>query len=74
MWRHARRECLFDFGYRGLRNLLQQFGRFDHHPVLTKSALRSLFCNPGFLYGVKRFRGLFRRQAPLLGPSRGKTI
>ena len=54
--------------------MLEQFGSFDHHPVLAEAALRYLLIDPGLLHRMQGFRRLLCGKASLPGPAGGKTL
>src|SRR5579883_764667 len=58
-------KCFFDLCKRGGWVMLEQFGSFDHHPVLAEAALRYLLIDPRLLLCGK---------ASLPGPAGGKTL
>src|SRR5579875_1218132 len=67
-------KCFFDLCKRGGWVMLEQFGSFDHHPVLAEAALRYLLIDPGLLHRMQGFRRLLCGKASWPGPAGGKTL
>jgi len=67
-------ERLFDLRQGRIGIAFEEFGSLDHHPVLAKSALRSLLLDPGLLDGVKSVFRFRDRETLLLGPPRGQAF
>src|SRR5215471_20205830 len=74
MRRGPAHKCLLDLRHARRRRLIEQFGGFDHHSVLTEPAQRHLLVDPRLLYRMQSIFGFGARETFVCTPTRSQTF